>query len=88
MRFVLRKAVLFFLFAAIFCCTTFLISCDSMTFTGYVGGQGQPGKQGGRGEKGDPGKPGTVITDDDEDEGLGEVSFYIFLPEHNFIFCS
>jgi hypothetical protein len=94
MRFVLRKAVLFFLFAAILCGTSLFFSCDSMVFSGYVGSAGQKGSKGGKGEKGDPGIPGITNIhdydddDNDEDETPGEVSVYFFLPEHDFILCS
>jgi len=85
-----RKAVLFFLLVVMLCGAVFL-SCDSMSFSGYVGPQGGQGGQGEQGEKGDQGKPGEVKIDDDdddEDDDPDSLTFYLLPAGHDFTFCS
>jgi hypothetical protein len=78
MKFVLRKAVLFLLLAAVLCGAVSLFSCDTVFFREFEGRQGEQGDQGEKGQKGDKGpQGGTFVEEPDIEE-----------PEANFSFIS
>jgi hypothetical protein len=86
MKFVLRKAVLFLLLAAILCSVVSLFSCDTVFFRQFEGPQGEQGDKGEKGKPGDKGPPGSTVPEDPDNPD--EISFHFFSTGHNLIFCS